>query len=122
MTGSGVGKYHTSLACLDLKETNDSTGGTVFPIILQKLFDRVGFGWAVRISGFICLALCAIAVGTVTARVPPSGARKSAAWFDFKLLNDTCYLLVIIGSCFISLGKQYSSVPSIEDPVNYLRH
>lgn len=37
-------------------------GGTVFPVMLQQLYDRVGFKWALRTLGLLCLACMAISV------------------------------------------------------------
>lgn len=33
-----------------------SIGGIIWPIVLNNLYDSVGFGWGIRICGFICLA------------------------------------------------------------------
>lgn len=35
-------------------------GGIIFPLIIQSATPKVGFGWAVRIVGFICLLLLAV--------------------------------------------------------------
>ncbi|KZT69532.1 MFS general substrate transporter [Daedalea quercina L-15889] len=77
-------------------------GGVVYPIMFRRLFSEVGFGWAVRISGFIDLALCLVALATVTARVPEN--RQPRRWFESKLLEDLAFKLVVGGSVFISFG------------------
>ena len=33
-----------------------ATGGIVFPVIARQLTDKVGFGWTIRVMGFIILA------------------------------------------------------------------
>lgn len=33
-----------------------SIGGIIWPIVLNSLYSSVGFGWGIRICGFICLA------------------------------------------------------------------
>ncbi|KAI8986298.1 major facilitator superfamily domain-containing protein [Trametes punicea] len=45
-------------------------GGVVFPIMFRQLFAEIGFGWAVRLVGFLCLGLCAVTCATVTSRIP----------------------------------------------------
>lgn len=42
---------------MGLATTGGSVGGIIFPLIIQSATPKVGFGWAVRIMGFICLLL-----------------------------------------------------------------
>lgn len=77
----------------------------MYPIMLQHLFVRIGFAWTVRISGFLGLALCLAAIGLVSSRLPPKSRLDS--WFEVKTLKDTPFILVVIGSFFISLGTHY---------------
>ncbi|KAI8986291.1 MFS general substrate transporter [Trametes punicea] len=77
-------------------------GGVVYPIIYQQLFNRVGFAWTVRISGFVSLALCGVAVGTITTRL--SKPQGDAPWFNKDIIRDAPFRLVILGSIFISFG------------------
>ncbi|KAI0775615.1 MFS general substrate transporter [Trametes elegans] len=77
-------------------------GGVVYPIMFQQLFERVGFSWAVRISGFISLATCGVAACTITSLHPPT--RQKAPLLDAKMFRDLPYMLVVAGSIFICLG------------------
>ncbi|CDO72294.1 hypothetical protein BN946_scf184970.g146 [Trametes cinnabarina] len=77
-------------------------GGVVYPIMYQQLFTRVGFAWTVRISGFISLVLCGVAIATITSRLPKP--QYDAPWFDAKVLRDTPFRLVILGGILISFG------------------
>ncbi|OCH92818.1 MFS general substrate transporter [Obba rivulosa] len=87
---------------LGVAVAGSGVGGVVYPIMLDRLFVKVGFGWAVRISGFIALAFCAVACATVTSRLP--ARTRSAPNLETKIIKDTPFLLVVIGSIFISLG------------------
>lgn len=78
------------------------TGGVVYPILLRQLFDKVGFGWAVRIAGFIGAACCVVAVLTVRSRVPP-GQRK-ATNITLSAFKDLQFILLTAGGCFVALG------------------
>ena len=51
-------------------------GGVLFPLMIQSLLPQVGWGWSIRILGFVLLVLCAISVAFCRSRVPP---RKGAA-------------------------------------------
>lgn len=93
---------------LGIAAAGSSTGGIIFPIMLRRLFVQVGFPNAVRISGSLCLLCCVISVFTVTSIRPPSPTR-----FKFKdyisCLNDSRYLLLLIGSALISLGMNHNT-------------
>lgn len=56
-------------------------GGVLFPLIIQSLLPQVGWGWSIRILGFVLLVLCATSVAFCRSRIPP---RKGAAttWRD----------------------------------------
>ncbi|PIL34861.1 MFS general substrate transporter [Ganoderma sinense ZZ0214-1] len=82
--------------------TGSGVGGVVYPIMFQRLFVEVGFPWAVRISGFISLACCAVAIATVTRRREP--VRHQAPWIDPKIFQDVPFILVVAGSVFVCLG------------------
>lgn len=50
-------------------------GGVLFPLMIQSLLPQVGWGWSIRILGFVLLVLCAISAAFCRSRVPP---RKGA--------------------------------------------
>lgn len=77
----------------------------------QQLFNRVGFAWTVRISGFISLALCGVAIATITSRL--SKPQDNVPWFDSKVFHDAPFRLVIAGSVFISFGEHRTFYPPI---------
>ncbi|KAF7422249.1 hypothetical protein PC9H_010405 [Pleurotus ostreatus] len=87
---------------LGIAAAGSSLGGVVYPILLRQLFDKVGFGWAVRIAGFIGAACCVVAVLTVNSRVPPT--RPKATAFNFAGFNDLQFILLTAGGCFVALG------------------
>lgn len=56
-------------------------GGVIFPLMIQSLLPRVGWGWSIRILGFVLLVLCAISIAFCRSRISP---RKGAetTWRD----------------------------------------
>lgn len=56
--------------------TGSSLGGVVFPIMLSRLIETLGYGWAMRISAFMILGLLVVANLTLRTRVPPSSAAR----------------------------------------------
>ncbi|THH28773.1 hypothetical protein EUX98_g5413 [Antrodiella citrinella] len=83
--------------------TGSSVGAVFFPIALNKLIPVVGFPWAVRIVGFICLALAIPMVLVTKARLP---RRKFVGWrnvVDFGGLRDIQYVLWTLGAVMTGL-------------------
>jgi MFS family permease len=92
-------KYRAT--ALGVAVAGSSVGGVVFPIMLQQLFHIVGFGWAVRISAFVCLACGIIATALVSSRLPK---RKPGPWIDVTSLKDANYAFFVLGSAITCLG------------------
>lgn len=90
---------------IGLAFSGSSAGGVVFPIILKRLFEEVGFQNAVRIVGFICLACCLTATVTVTARLPSSVENLPSICNYYKnSFRDVRFMFLVVGCCLISLG------------------
>ncbi|KAJ7140705.1 major facilitator superfamily domain-containing protein [Mycena epipterygia] len=101
--------------------TGASVGGTVLPIAMRRLFQQVGFPWAVRTRAhhfnlFIPLANCLPVAFVVlfcmtcgffccSSRLPP---RRTTHIIDFR---DRAYSFVVLGSSLVGIG--------LYAPVNY---
>lgn len=69
-----------------------ATGGMIFPIMLDRLFRIVGFGWAVRSFGFMALVLFVFAERLLKKRLPP---KDSAKFFEPSELKDIVFVLFV---------------------------
>ncbi|GAA5913172.1 MCT family MFS transporter [Sporobolomyces salmoneus] len=103
-------KYRRATA-LGVLATGSSIGGVVYPIMLNRLFAKIGFGWTVRAVGFLNLGLLIIANLTINSRLPP---RKIEKIFDFRPLREKGFLLFTIGETIIMWGM-YSPYFYIQD-------
>ena len=56
-------------------------GGVLFPLMIQALLPKIGWGWSIRILGFVLLVLCAISVAFCRSRIPPRKGAE-ATWKD----------------------------------------
>ncbi|KAI9697881.1 MAG: hypothetical protein M1820_007668 [Bogoriella megaspora] len=83
--------------------SGSSTGGVIFPIMVQHLIPEVGFPWAMRISAFLILALGLIAIATVRSRIPPSPQPLNLMEF-LRPLKEPTYVLLTLGSFLFFLG------------------
>ncbi|PYH99745.1 MFS general substrate transporter [Aspergillus ellipticus CBS 707.79] len=89
-------------AALGLAVSGSSVGGIVIPIALTRMFDHtsLGFGWSLRIIGFVVTPLLAFSCLTVTARLPP----RSTTFFIPSAFKEKTYLFLIISLFFMFLG------------------
>lgn len=89
-------------AAMGIVVAGSSLGGVIFPIMLTKLLpdDQLGFGWTMRVIGFMILGLMGLSVFPIKARLPP---RKSAFLLPgaFKKLP---YDTLVTGSFITFLG------------------
>ncbi|KAK3672130.1 hypothetical protein LTR78_007883 [Recurvomyces mirabilis] len=79
------------------------TGGVVFPILVQQLLPRIGFGWTIRIIGFIMLIIDIITVALYRTRLPPRRSGPIIEWAAFK---EAPYVL-FCGSAFLFFWGLY---------------
>ncbi|OQD94063.1 hypothetical protein PENSOL_c028G07857 [Penicillium solitum] len=66
-------------------------GGVLFPLMIQSLLPQVGWGWSIRILGFVLFVLCAISVAFCRSRIPPRKGTETT-WRDtlpdYKIFLD----------------------------------
>ncbi|KAL2678827.1 hypothetical protein Neosp_009579 [[Neocosmospora] mangrovei] len=70
-----------------------ATGGMVYPVIFQQLLPRLGFGWTVRILGFVNLGLSALSIAFMRSRLPP---RTSGPLLELSAFKDVTYTLCCV--------------------------
>ncbi|CAI7603223.1 unnamed protein product [Penicillium pancosmium] len=86
-------------AALGLVISGSSIGGVVIPIALSKMLNstNLGFGWSIRIIGFLLIPLLSFSCITVRSRLPP---RKSAFLLP-AAFKDRTYCMVIAALFFM---------------------
>lgn len=94
-------------AAIGVAISGSSIGGIIMPIALSKMLNgtNIGFGWSVRIIGFIIMPFLGFSLFTVKARLPPR-ARSfwlSAAFRDPKLIVLTISMLFAFMGMFLPL-------------------
>ncbi|KAF4975107.1 hypothetical protein FZEAL_8055 [Fusarium zealandicum] len=89
-------------AAMGIVVSGSSIGGVVFPIALSKMLNdsSLGFGWSVRVMGFVMIPLITFSCITIRARLPP----RTASFFIGAAFKDTRYLLLISSLFFMFLG------------------
>jgi len=87
---------------LGLVMSGSSIGGVVMPIILSKMLNSssLGYGWTVRVIGFLILPLMAFACVALKARLP----RRETDFWILSAFKDVRYFLLIIALFFLFFG------------------
>ncbi|KAK6085965.1 Riboflavin transporter MCH5-like protein 1 [Seiridium cupressi] len=89
-------------AAFGIVVSGSSIGGVVIPIAISKMLNgpSLGYGWTVRIIGFLVMPLLAFSCITVKARLPP---RVTRIWIP-KIFKDNKYLLLVGAMFFMFMG------------------
>lgn len=85
-----------------LAATGGSVGGVIFPLMLQRLFPRLGFAWSTRILGFIFVFLCVVAQFLIRSRLPPRPGQSVMP--DFRIFRDKSFAFSTAGVFFMEWG------------------
>lgn len=72
-----------------ITSTAAAAGGMVFPLVMERLFERVGWAWAIRIQCLICLSLTTAANFLVRSRLPSSP--KASAHPDPRIFANRAF-------------------------------
>jgi len=80
-----------------LATTGNSTGGALYPLMVRQMLPQLGFGWTMRVIGFLNLACLAIVLALMRPRLPP---RKTGALVDWSALKEVNFVLHTLGLCF----------------------
>ncbi|KAG8762277.1 hypothetical protein FRC11_010136 [Ceratobasidium sp. 423] len=85
--------------------SGSSCGGIIFPIMLNKMFERHGFAWGVRSTAFVVLGCLIVANLLMRTRLPPKSQRPPTPPVDFKaIMTDSAYLATIAGAFLVMIG------------------
>lgn len=64
----------------------------------RQLLGKIGFGWTVRVLGFLNVASLVFCIALMRPRLPP---RKTGPLVDWMALKDAPYCLQVLGTCFM---------------------
>ena len=87
---------------MGLAASGSSLGGVLYPIIFSQIQPNVGFGWTVRVIGFIALATLAVPCVVIKPRAKPPGRRKI---FDTSILKEIPYEIFNLATFFGFVGQ-----------------
>jgi MFS family permease len=87
-----------------IASSGGAVGGVVFPLMLQRLFDTVGFAWATRIAGFVCIVTFVLAGILIRPRFSPKPLTLSTVRPDLTIFRQGGLALTSLGVFFLEWG------------------
>ncbi|EME42369.1 MFS transporter-like protein [Dothistroma septosporum NZE10] len=87
---------------MGISASGSSLGGVIYPIVFTYTQPTVGFGWAVRIVGFIAILTLAIPCIVIKPRAKPPGRRKI---FDASILAEIPFEFMNVATFFGFIGQ-----------------
>lgn len=89
---------------LGIMASGSSLGGVLFPIMIRRLIPRVGFGWSMRITAFLILAMMVLANLTLRSRLKPEGSTTWTVGEFARPFRELPYALVVAASFMFFFG------------------
>ncbi|CAK7240762.1 MAG: hypothetical protein STHCBS139747_002209 [Sporothrix thermara] len=95
-------------AAYGIVSTGSSLGGVIYPIMVSRLIDSIGYGWAMRACAFLILGLLIIANLTIHSRFhahpnfKPSGSLSRAQLI--APFVEPGFALLLLGMFFLTFG------------------
>jgi MFS family permease len=86
---------------IGLAASGSSMGGIIYPITFFRLIDQIGFGWSVRVLGFMALATLMVPLAVMKMRFKPAKARALVDWAAF---TDVPYMTFVFGAMIGYIG------------------
>lgn len=78
---------------IGITASGSATGGLIFPAVVMRLLPQVGFGWTVRVLGFISLATLTPCLVFLKQRLPPRRSGPLVEWGAFRELPYTLFAI-----------------------------
>ncbi|KAL4790351.1 major facilitator superfamily domain-containing protein [Aspergillus venezuelensis] len=88
-------------AAMGLAASGSALGGVIYPIVLYRLIQDIGFPWAVRVIGFIALGTLLVPILVMKLRVKPPRVR---AMVDMTAFKDVSYMAFVFTSLITYMG------------------
>lgn len=77
-----------------LSAAGSAVGGVIYPIVFHRLQPSLGFGWAVRVLGFIALGTLSVSLAVARMRTKPPPRPKIVDFTGFRELLFTLFCLL----------------------------
>ena len=86
---------------LGVAVSGSALGGVIYPIVLYRLIEEIGFPWAVRVVGFVALATLMVSIAVLRMRVKPPKVRAAV---DVTAFRDFYYVAFVFVTLVAYMG------------------
>lgn len=102
-----VATYFTSRRAVatGITASGGSIGAVIYPIMFEKLINKVGFGWTTRIMAFVALAGLSVSLVVLKRQLPPP--KQSRSLLDIDALKEPTFLIFAFGLFFCFVGLYF---------------
>lgn len=90
-------------AAFGMVAAGSSLGGVIFPIMLSRMIEQIGYGWAMRVCAFLILGLLIVANLTITSRLPPHPTQLTREQM-MQPFRERGFLFLMGGMFFLTFG------------------
>lgn len=103
MSSVGTWFFRNRALAYGVMASGSSLGGVIFPVMVERLIGRIGFGWTMRALAFMILGLLVVANLTLKSRLTPQP--KPLIFMEFIYpLREIPFLMVVFGSFLFFFG------------------
>ena len=81
--------------------SGSSLGGVCFPFMLKRLFDSIGFAWAVRSLAALMFGCLVVANFFTRSRLQPPGWSKKRQIFDFPAFKEGVFCVTLVNTLLL---------------------
>ena len=100
-SGSSMGGERYTPAPFVLVFITDIPAGIIYPIVFYRLLPRIGFGWSVRVLGFMAFATLLIPISVMKMRAQPPRVRSL---LDKTVFTDWTFMSFVVGATIGFIG------------------
>lgn len=107
------------LLAIGVAAAGSATEEVVFPVIVQQLLPKIGFGWTVRVLAFVNLGIASLTIAFLRPRLPPRTSGPLVEWAAFRDITfSLCYLSMLLNFCAVYFAFHY--VSSVYQSANHV--
>ncbi|KAM0080048.1 hypothetical protein ACKRZS_007825 [Fusarium odoratissimum] len=88
---------------LGITASGSSLGGTILPIVVNRLIPRIGFGWTMRVCAFLLFGLLVVTNLTVRSRIAPQPKEAGIVAY-LRPFTSLSFVLTSLAGFFYSMG------------------
>ncbi|KAM5513784.1 monocarboxylate permease-like protein [Fusarium oxysporum f. sp. phaseoli] len=88
---------------LGITASGSSLGGTILPIVVNRLIPRIGFGWTLRVCAFLLFGLLVVTNLTVRSRIAPQPKEAGIVAY-LRPFTSLSFVLTSLAGFFYSMG------------------